>query len=309
MNHDAIKVRQIDVRSAFPSIRIFDCISSAMNPQILLVSMLCVAGLRLSQTGDIESVAPKDLLVNFLMDLRYIAIYGFSSGWSHWLSVLTRMLLLSFAGAAMARLSSERFCQGTSSALISTARRIVNCRIYLLTTCGLTSGLLLLALMLLRMGQGITSLLTDEKSSSAFLSAPSLLGGVIFLVASGVVLIAWLLSTTCTVVEGCDGSEALARSISYVLSRPLRTVVLLAVVVIVSYGVSSLTTLLLEAAFQLHNAGTEFGVSAISRSALENLQTVVWQSTHVSTLFAGVSSIYLLLRYAEDGVSLKEIQR
>ena len=309
MNHDAIKVRQIDVRSAFPSIRIFECVSSALNPGILLVALFCVVGLRLSQTVEIETVAPKDLLINFLMDLRHIAINGFSSGWSHWLSVLTRLLLLSFAGAAMARLSSERFCQGTSSGLISIARRIVNCRISLLTTCGLTSGLLILMLMFLRTGQGITSLLSDEMSSSALFSAPSLLGGVIFLVASGVVLIAWLLSITCIVVEGCDGSEALARSISYVLSRPLRTVVLLAVVVIVSYGVSSLTTLLLEAAFQLHNAGTEFGVSTISRSALENLQTVVWQTAHVSTLFAGVSSIYLLLRYAEDGVSLKEIQR
>jgi hypothetical protein len=309
MNHDAIKVRQIDVRSAFPSVRIFDCLSSALNPQILVVSLLCVAGLRLSQTGEIETAAPKDLLVNFLMDLRHIAIHGFSSGWSHWLSVLTRMLLLSFAGAAIARLSSERFCPGASSGLISTARRIVTCRISLAMACGLTIGLLILALMLLRTGQGITSMLTEENSSSAFLSAPSLLIGVIFLVASGVVLIAWLLSTTCIVVEGCDGSEALARSISYVLSRPLRTLTLLTFAVILSYGVSSLTTLLIDAAFRLHNARTEFGVSAVSRSALENLQTVVWQTVSVSTLFAGVSSVYLLLRYAEDGVSLTEIQR
>lgn len=114
-------------------------------------------------------------------------------------------------------------------------------------------------------------------------------GGVIFIVVSGVVLISVAASTTCFVVEGCDGSEALARSISYVLSRPLRTLTLLAFVVILSYGVSSLTTLLIDAAFRLHNARTEFGVFSNQQVCSENLQTVVWQTAHLSTLFAGVS--------------------
>lgn len=309
MNNDAVNVRQIDLRSAFPSLRIVDSLSLTLNPHTLLLSCVCVILLSVSQDtlGTVSSDA-NDVLTQLGDDLYAIAIRGFSAGGMLWLSIIARMLVLNFFSAAVARIASERFCRGSNSGIVSAIRRAFKSRRALTVSFGLTALLLMILLTMLRFGQAITSFFASDQGANAATSLPALVAGVLFVILSVVVLVAWGLSTTSITVDNCEGAEALSRGISCVLSRPIRTFLLLVVILVIATGMTMLSEFLLDAAFRLHNSRREAGISPIRNEASIALSWWAGQTMKINMLMTGLPSVYLLIRHAEDGVSLKEIQ-
>ncbi len=167
----------------------------------------------------------------------------------------------------------------------------------------LTWFLLSLSFVALRAGQFVSSLFAGESTAGSVSSFPAILAGLFFLVASAVILSAWLLSTTSVIAERSDGSEALSRCLSYCLSRPVRVCCL----ILYGFGLSRffalISTSLIHAAAELQNDRPQAGLR-IGLEAVEQLANLFGQALAVSSLLSVCSIGYLLLRFAEDGVPL-----
>ena len=133
---------------------------------------------------------------------------------------------------------------------------------------------------------------------------------LMYIVGCLVLGIGWLLSIAAIAIDRCDGAEALSRGINYVLSRWLRVVIYATV------------CCLMMASFSLVVEWLSDQAHALSSSVYRNPDPVLrgeflislW-STHgsfgelirLSIFYCEIAIAYVLLRNAEDGVSLREI--
>lgn len=245
-------------------------------------------------------------------DLQRLLTRGFEAGAV--VRLLVTMTLAGFAGVTVARFVGMRFCKKLTSGLLTSIRHTGQRWRAVITSTWLTVALFLLAVMLCRFFVRMVNL-------PATCDECLVVGSVTWLTTAGTLLtlfvcgIGWLISLAAIGVDQCDGSEALSRGISYVLSRFWLTIVYLTVIVLIAGAGQAILMGLLQGVQRVAAEITgpaENGVADTVSASVTSISRALTFRNHfisvwtASLLFASQTVIYILLREAEDNVSIRE---
>ncbi len=325
MNEDGVRVTKIDWLAAIPSLRLFEAIPLATSPRVILPALLLM--LLASGTSQLlgERFRERQTAnpVRSLLHLSDCELPEYLDMISKSLTVIARgsalrtaegpvplslwMLMLGFCGVAAMRSAGCRFCTGTGNGLMASIRFSMNSWNAILISALLSwilLGLLYVAFWILGWA-GMTI-------HTGFTAAATLL----YLVGCMVLGIGWLLSLAAIAIDRCDGAEALSRGISYVLSRWLRVLVYTAVFCLITVIFNLAMQWLAEQAQALTSSGylrssryrnPDLFLPDEFRNSVRSMLDRFVELLRVSVFLCEIAIAYVLLRNAEDGVSLREI--
>ncbi len=330
MNSDPVRVSRIDFLKAIPALRLFEAIPLAFSLQTLVPSLLAaMAGAWIVQLfpfhescqlfldgGPLSEFRPF-LLIAMERTVRHIAVHEFAAG----VSALPRLLLLSvvlaFVAVSVARTAGLRFCSNRRSGAIHSFRHAR--RSWVAITTGLTLAFAICGfpIVVFRASLLVTEVAPDMMTSGWLTALPGWVGAVLMIVVLTVCGIGWLLSLAAIGLDSCDGPESLSRGICYVLSRFRMTVLQLLLVMMLTYLSAEAVSVICSRAAGLVEAGIglkEAGIGLKYDSNAFRRNDPFWVLTGVaadtfglSVFFSGITVCYVLVRQAEDGVSLTEI--
>lgn len=309
MNEDAVNIRRIDMISAFPVLRLLASVAIAVRPVLLVLSLITVASLTCLGNSDTPGTmgVPGEVFSQWIFNLEQLAVHGLGAGGFVLGHTIVSSGLISIMGAAVAFVVAGRICQSSNPSKTS-GRSLRHVLKSLAVVWSLSVALLISGFVLLRTGQWLTRITSADAGSGIVSALPAILAGLMFQVTSAILLVAWLLSMTSIVVERCSGAEALSRCISYILSRPIRTLAFLAVIFVLGFVARLVCDLMIDVSTFLLNARANDGKSIIHAETLSQIKRLLGQSVTLSLLMSGVSLTYLLLRHAEDGISISQRQ-
>ena len=308
MNEDGVRVTRIDWARAIPSLRLCEGVSYAISVRALVPAMLFLWSAntplfrRLMESNfsldlvhrksSITEAAPQmsSLIQTMILNLQLIAIGDSLQALNPLISLATWMLMFGFCAIPVMRFAGTRFCSGTGEGLL----RGITVSFHRWKAILISSILCWILLGLLCLAFRASRWIGDE--ISAGLTA---LTALIYIVGVFALAIGWVLSLAAIAIDRCDGSEALSRGISYVLSRWQR-------VVIYAVAVYALITLC-QSLFWWLVKTTMLLFPLMSESVNANTFSVVDEVFRLSLLLCTAAIAYVLLRHVEDGVSLREI--
>ena len=323
MNSDPVRVSRIDFLKAIPSLRLFEAVPLAFSLQALVPAFLAaVMGTwivnafpvyespRLFLDGRPLSEGRPALLIAMEHTVRHIAVHGFGAG----ISVLPRLLLLSivlpFVAVSVARAAGLRFCSDRRSGAIRSMRHARRSWVAIAIGLSLEFAICGFFVAVFRASLLITQVAPDMMSSGWATAVPGWTAAVLLIAVLAVCGVGWLLSLAAIGVDSCDGPESLSRGICYVLSRFRMTVLQLAVVMMLTYLSAEAVSVICSRAASLVEEG--LGIQYESNVFRGNdpfwvLTGVAADTFGLSVFFSGITVCYVLVRQAEDGVSLTEI--
>ena len=223
------------------------------------------------------------------------------------LLLIWNMAVVAVLGVAIARASATRFCQQTRTGL--TAALKLGLPLYRRPLLGAVLVLCLAAglRMLLGTAEWIAGLGEEGRILVNIGWGGVFLVGVLlwmFLLIGGV---AWGLSVSACGTDQCQGAEGLSRSLSYVLSHRLWTVLAVFIVGVLSAAVRRCLELVLSIGLMwIPQSLKELDTDPFGRGWM-SLITLLPPVVHLSVFLSGITILYVLLRQREDGITLREL--
>jgi len=227
----------------------------------------------------------------------------------HWLLppvlMIWNALVLGFFGTAIARMTASRFCRETRTGsrtsvtfAFGNSRAVLLSSALLIVFLAVCRGVLCLANLVVNLGTA------GSLAVSLVWLAVVLVSVVLFLMylIGGV---AWMLSLAAIGTDRCSGADALSRSVSYILSHRLLTLLCVTCVAGTAMAVHWIIQLILNA-----------GLSALPSQLLEaDRPRRVWMLVlrispdvaQLAVVVSGMSLLYILLRQREDGIQTEEM--
>jgi hypothetical protein len=315
MNGDAVRVNHLDLRAAFPSLRIMETLKLAFS-----IPCLVASGIGVTIGSFVYSESIKGLPESFggsgrfplpvairsaLQDVTTILTLASSAGWLCFFRLIVTFVLLGFTGIAISKTAGVRFCKdqriGAIRSLVVAAKSWRAGFASTLLTCLIASAGLLafrIQCVVTRMASG--SIMEQCADIALWLTA------ILTIVLLAVLGTGWLLSLSAVGIDSCDGPEALSRGISYVLSQLTRTVcyaaIIFAGVALSSYAMQ----ILLLQAEHLADRSLHDGLVSL-RPASQTFNQFCWfvlETWQTSFIGSGIAVCYVLLRRFEDGTDM-----
>jgi hypothetical protein len=341
MNQDPVTIKRIQWSSVFPGLLLFRAMRIACSVQVIIPCVLLIV---LCSSGQ--------LLINDLVQSPPVAQAPFESqlfsgGMAKWhaqpslsvsvitggmrlltgirtyflhdvLQVLWFVISVSLVGTATARVASNSVAGGTRTGAIRSL--LFSCRLWKssATAAGISLLLMVVLLALNHVAGWIVGIPGIGHGLYALLLPLTFLLAVITVLAALVLSIAWLLSLGAVGTDQCGGADALSRSISYVLTHPLRSVVYCLIVGLVAMAGRWLMNLAFSVAGVLVLTYSVDGparlVAPDQPPELSTYLTNVWmwliaqipQAYQLGIMLTGMCLAYLLLRQQVDGIRLDE---
>lgn len=315
MNGDAVRVNHLDLRAAFPSLRILETLKLAFSIPCLVASGIGVTIGSFVYSDSIKSL-PESLggsvrfplpvaIRSALQDVMTILTLGSSAGWLCFFRLTVSFALLGFTSIAISKVAGGRFCKdqriGVIRSLVVSAKSWRVGFVSTLLMCLIASAGLIafrIQCFVTRMASGS---IIGPCADIAFWLAAIL--AMVFLAVLGT---GWLLSLSAVGIDSCDGPEALSRGICYVLSQLTRTVcyaaVIFAGVALSSYAMQ----ILLLLAGYLADRSLHDGLVSL-RPASQTFDRFGWfvlETWQASFVGSGIAVCYVLLRRFEDGTDM-----
>ncbi|MCP4176126.1 MAG: hypothetical protein GY758_35750 [Fuerstiella sp.] len=229
------------------------------------------------------------------------------------LSVIWSGLVLLTFGIAISRSAATEFCTHSRTGVFSALRFSFRHFAAGLVSTVLTAGIVIAPLLVLFVAGWGTGLATAGSWLVAVFWPVLFLLGLLSVVITIVCLTGWMLSLAAIGTDQCSGADALSKGINYVLSHKLLTAVYLLVVVVISHVATLLARWLIETSMLVvcgrvserldHNDGTSSTILAGWMTAIQQVP----QAVHLGVFLSGITITYVLLRQAEDGIHLREI--
>ena len=270
------------------------------------------------------SVIPEvDYLDAFPLPVSFVAagqgqiLTGRGAGWKNLLLESFGVLLLLIFGTAICRSAALQFCQGRRSGAFASLRFAVGQLPRTLLSTGLAALIVAAPLLLI----SLLGWLARFGLPAALLALmwPLLMAASVLAFATSLVVgVGWMLSLSAVATDECSGSDALSRGINYVLSHKARTLGYLVVTSALSTIAYWLATGILDAADAIlrvrfvvfldasRNGGTADGVAVTALSVWNDVLDCLPRAVEFSVFMAGITLMYVLLRYFEDAVELRE---
>lgn len=334
MNQDPVSVSRVEWLRVFPVLNLYQAVRLAFRLRILIPSYIvlfcCLLGpfeqaevtsqafggsFRAEAIASPTNMPPRPI-VDLVTAVSGLTLGTYTSVRQGWIVLGWNVLLLGFFGLAIARSTATEFCQHTRTGVIAALQRAIQLAPGMLGAACL--AIIISTLLLLPLCIGAIFRGDIDPSAIVLLAWPLLcLMSVIGVAAAIVTTTGWLLSISAVSTDQCSGADALSRGISYVLSQKLRTTWYFAVIVALATLVKSLTELLtgfaLTALRSRMPAEVQFAeesiesASSVLVSGSHLLLQMLPDAVHLGTFLSGITIAYILLRQAEDGVQLREI--
>ncbi len=332
MNSDPVRVSRIDFQKAIPSLRLFEAIPLAFSVPILLPSLIvAVAGVWIPTTSPGDEFHPPhfydwpgmgygpELLSSLISHLRLVSARGLAVGGGAFVRLGLLASILAVLGVTVARAAGLKFCSDRRVGLFRSVRYAISSLKSICTGLALISlicGIVVLGFRFLVM---VTVVAPKPEDSELMGVLPGWLGGVLLIVLLLICVVAWLLSLAAIGVDSCDGPESLSRGICFVLSRFRMAVMHVAIVMMLCASTPFVVSLISLPASELVRGArlgpftfrTDRAYSTqyqyLDRHPFSTLHDLVTETIRLSLFFSGITICYVLLRQAEDGVSLTEI--
>lgn len=318
MNQDPVRVARVDFEKVIPALRLWRAVPLGLTLRVLLPS-IAAAGLSwvVMDRSDLMMSERMHRIDDQLADLLPAVVNRF----------LMPVIVLSqgLDGGALVAAVLQAVTVGVFGVIISRSVGLAVARhewcgplrsswyaMQNLRALAMTVGLLFLFQMVATFVSGFLLWLSGgpaEFDSMIGLLWPGLAGGVLFgsLWLFG---LSWLLSLAAVGIDRDSGADAFSRSISYVLSRFLSSVLLVCVASQLAWAVSAVVT---EVCAELLNLSLLVGfpyelqpskaLQDEMASVLRMVSTVVQFSVFMSAITIG----YLLLRESVDGIPIDEV--
>ncbi len=318
MNDDAVRVRQINWRTAVPSLRLFEIFPLALSVQCLLpafigtVALAAVTQGSAAWPGPLQELAGSIALplpvVRIADDAKQLLIHGTRAGMAPLARLLLSLLVLGVSGIAVSRAAGIRFCRDSRTGAIRSVWHSLKSWSSMLTSTAGLLGLCLAALVFYRLLTTTMLVVCGPSGLCAWLSVTLWLTTMGILLAMGIISVGWLLSLACIGVDACDGPESLSRGISYVLSRfwmsGCYALILMIFLWLAGQIMSSVVSHAIELAQQA--AATRSPSSDDSATLIGWFRALLVETVKLSIFFSGVTIAYVLLRHFEDNVDFSE---
>ncbi len=336
MNQDPVRIGQVEWTRLFPLLRLLKAVPIGCSLTVLLPAAVCIA---LNRLGELflpdapeasgQAAIPGHVLWQLLQrsadwmapPLRTVfgtaadtflsrqpfLFFPLLSASAVGLLLVWTTAVTGITGVAMTRSAAGLFCQNTRQSPAATAAYAARQAGSVLLAAGLAAVVILIPKSFLAAaawlaGVGMPGRLLVELSWPIIVAAGLGLW-VLFLVTA----VAWGLAVAACGTDDCSGAEALSRSISYVLSHPLWTLLGLTAVLAMGQFMFLLSHTVLAAGEALIpeslSVRTMFRVHAMWDAVLQEVPATV----QLSVQMAGFAILYVLLRQKEDGVPLREM--
>ena len=223
------------------------------------------------------------------------------------LLLLWNSVIVGFLGTGLARLTATEFCLQNRTGFRGALRTSWHGAFAVLTTMVVT-------LMLLSILRGIlwTAEFVNEFGWAGSLAVsvawPFVLATAVFLILAIAILgFAWLLSLAAIGTDGCTGSDALSRSICYVLSHRLLSLTCVLLIGSFSFLARWTAYLILNSANDAIPQSLQTDDPDQVRQIWDFAQSLIPHAVQLSVIIAGITITYILLRQKEDGVRLESL--
>ncbi len=260
----------------------------------------------------------------FPLPLSFVAagqgqiLTGKNAGGTHVMLEVFGALLLVIFGTAISRSAAMQFCKGSRSGAFASLRFAVVQLPRTILSTGLAGLIVATPILLISLLGWLAGF--DLPAALIVLVWPLLVAASIFGFATSLVVgVGWILSLSAIATDECSGSDALSRGINYVLSHKTRTLVYLAITSALSTIAYWAATGLLEVADAIlrvrfgglveasRNSGASGGVVGNALSFWNDAFDCLPRAIEFSVFMAGITMMYVLLRYFEDAVELREM--
>lgn len=319
MNDDAVRVNQINLGAAIPSLRMLElprlaCSVQCLIPALLAFTVLAVLGRIFTVLPEQMAAGPLDAAPRpiqcMLIDADEILAHGFWAGVVPFCRITACFIVIGLTGTAISRSAGIQFCRNHRTGALRSLRHACLAWKSVLTSIGLTCVLGTISLFLLRLLTLTTFALRSTTDAGSVLNVPLWLSTLVMVVCWLAGYAGWLLSLAGIGVDSCNGPESLSRGVCYVLSRFWRTVCYLAAVVALTWLTTSALSLLVTYVGRVvfRSPGHALDAQQSFANSFELFHATLLETWKLSIFFCGVSVSYLLLRHSEDNTDLTEIE-
>ena len=302
---DPVRIKQIQWLRVFPILNLWQSFRMAFRLRVLipclLASFVMFDGPSDTPTLENNFVSTSvDVVPLPLRVLPKVAAKTFTNGAQELRTAVGTfgfaLLLIMIVGVSVARSTATEFCRETRTGAAAGLRFAVRRFSHALVSLGL-AGLICGIPALLWWGASKTFSPTTEVGLIITLFAC-----VLSMITTVVVTIAWLLSLSAVGTDSCEGSDALSRSISYVLSHKLYCLTLVILILGFAELARRSTYITLAVAMSMVMESKE-SLPSLGHTLL----TTVPNSTALGVTLSGLTIAYILLRKAEDAIDLREL--
>lgn len=324
MNQDPVTVSRIQWLRVFPILNLWQAVRMAFRLRVLIPCVIVSGLLILSGWStpelqycvpDICRCSPGQLLsLPIPLNILTVSIGGSETGQSTAcitspVTVIPAVLLTSVLGIAVARSTATEFCRQTRTGVIASLWFS-----FAKIAAGLVSLVLAVLLTVIpfaacRLAVKVSTATAELTWLANFSFCVALALGTLTAATAIVCGAAWLLSLCAIGTDSCTGSDALSRSINYVLSHKLYTTIMLATSVLLSRAAALIAFWFITAGSGILQVGSDDSVYPTSNmlSFSGTVTTIVSSAVQLGVFLSAVTVSYILLRQAEDAVHLREV--
>ncbi len=319
MNDDGIRVRQINFRTAVPSLRLLEIIPLAITVQCLLPAFVGTVVLAfvtrsssISHNGFQETASSGALpsaVSGMIEDSRQLLIHGLHLGAAPVIRLLISLLVMSVSGIAVSRAAGSWFCRTTRTGAIPSLLYSLRAWRSWLTVTGGPACFGLAVVVCYRILIATMRMVSGADGLYSWLSTTLWLATIVVLFFVIPVSIVWLLSLASIGIEGCNGSEAMSRGMSYVLSKFWRAACYFSVLMMLTWLAGKTADFVFGHTIQMsHEAATaSLSTTGDAVNSLGWIRTLLVETVKLSVFFSGIAVAYVLLRHYEDNVDASDL--
>jgi hypothetical protein len=319
MNKDAVRINQIDLPMAFPSVRLLESLRGAWSIPCLMAAVFAFAGSRIhsgtSSNGDslelTSAVSPfvPSAIEQIILNAETLAVFGSSRGPAASLSLIIHMFCVGFGAVGISRFIALVVNRQERSGVLRTAIFCFSCWKPILVSTSLASVIGLMGLLVFRAAGKVTVWFSGVSGAASIPNIAFWLSSLMLWIVLFVLLAGWLLGLSAMAIDRVDGAEALSRGISYVLSRFRRTVSFAIIIGVIAKLVGLATWMCVTTTGKMaFRSISENPNSPPELSAgFESFRMWVVEAVQFSTVCCGLAIAYLILRQVIDNVDFREI--
>ncbi len=235
------------------------------------------------------------------------------------ISILFYGVILGWLTIGVSTAAGRRFCTGQGCGFNLAVRSALSQTKAMIVSSAIAGGLFLITLVPVRISGWMALKADDSGITHAALTAITFALAMAAILVSIILIASWLLSLSAIAVDKCCGADALSRSISYCLSHRLKALLYAILIIALSLAVSWTVELIARDALTLVLQAMTTTVDApeaspsyqqpFTHQAYPANAMLSWlvAATRLSSFLCGLTLAYLLLRKAEDGVQLEEM--
>ena len=319
MNKDAVRINQIDLPMAFPSVRLLESLRGAWSIPCLMAAVFAFAGSRIdfgtsSNSDSLEltsAVSPfvPSAITQIILNAETLAVFGSSRGPAAYLSLIVHMLCVGFGAVGISRFIALVVNRQERSGVLRTAIFCFSCWKPILVSTSLASVIGLMGLLVFRAAGKVTVWFSGASGAASIPNIAFWLSSLMLWIVLFVLLAGWLLGLSAMAIDRVDGAEALSRGISYVLSRFRRTVSFAIIIGVIAklVGLATWMCVTTTGKMALRSINENPKSPPELSAGFESFRMWVVEAVQFSTVCCGLAIAYLILRQVIDNVDFREI--